>query len=183
VLPVFPDNAKPWSDMPEYYGTDQRLPDGTPTILYASGNFLVRASCFQEMLPAPFDPVISKTGADDMVFFRHLDQRGYKMHWAADACVDETVADSRLSLDWLKRRHIRTGNTNVIVQRMFEPGLVAECIRLIKTGGLLVLSSAYWLTMSWRPEHRIRSTLLVHKAMGKVMGHTGFLKDYLDHGG
>ena len=183
VLSVFPDDAKPWSDMPQYYGADQQLPDGTKTVFYASGNFMARTCCYQDLLTEPFDTAIAKTGADDMVFFRRLDQLGYTMHWAANAIVDETVAEGRMSLDWLKRRHIRIGNTNVIVQRMFEPGWVSESVRLVKTSGLFFLSGIYWLTMFWHPQHRIHATLLFYKACGKIMGHTGFIKDYLDHGG
>jgi len=183
VLPVFPDNARPWSDMPQYYGADQRLADGAQTILNASGNFLVTARCIQEMLPEPFDPVTIKSCSSDALFFLKLDKCNFKMHWAARALVYETVDDSRLNFEWLKRRSFRIGNTNVKIQRLFESGLVAECLRLAKTGGLFTLSCAYFLSMFWHPEHRIHSTLLIHKALGKMVGHAGILRPYSEHGG
>ncbi len=183
VLPVFVDTSNTWSNLSQYYGTDQQLPDGTQTVLYSSGNFLLKASCLQPMLPKPFDTVMTKSGADDMVFFRHLDKRGYTMHWAAKAFVKETVAPHRTNISWLKRRHVRIGNTNVLVQKMFDTGFFATYSRLLKTTGLLCLSSLYWLIMFWHHEHRIHSSLLVHKAIGKVIGHTGRLHDYGEHGG
>jgi len=183
VLPVFPNNAMPWSNLPQYFGTDQRLTDGAQTILFASGNFLVRASCIQEMMPEPFDPVSVRGSSGDQLFFRNLDKLGYKMHWAAEALVYETVAYDRLNIDWLKRRQFRAGNNNVQIQRLFETSLSAECVRLIKTGGLFALSCAYFSILFWHPKHRIHSTLLFHKALGKAAGHVGIQKKYSDHGG
>ena len=61
--------------------------------------------------------------------------------------------------------------------------VVAFIIRLTKTIGLLMISGFYFAVSFWHLKHRINSILLLYKGMGKVVGHTGSLKVYADHGG
>ena len=183
VIPVFPDSSEPWSHLSDYYGTDQRRADGARCLLYASGNFLARSECFQSLMPTPFDPSITKTGADDMVFFRTLEQHGYQMNWSTSGMVYESVAPNRMSLEWLQQRHIRLGNTNVIIQRMFAPGLIHEAVRLAKTAGLLIIGLGFYIVALPHRILRLRASLLLYKSLGKIIGHLGRQLEYHGHGG
>lgn len=182
VLPVFPANAAPWSKLPDYYGADQRRADGERCLLYSAANFLAHAQCFQALMPTPFDPRFAHTG-EDIVFFRRLAPCGYRMHWSTYGIVYETVAPNRLSLAWLQRRYIRTGHTNVIVQRLFSPGLFPEAVRLVKTSGLLTIGAGFYLLALPHRLLRIRASLLLCKAWGKILGHLGYQQEYREHGG
>ncbi len=173
VLPAFPPNSLPWSNLADYYGSDQKLSDAEKCVLYATGNFLARAACFRSLMPAPFDPAFAISGGEDLVFFSRLAVRGYKMNWSAHGIVHEEVATSRMSLTWLRHRQVRRGNLNVIVQRMFEPGTAREMLRLSKTGGLLIIALLYYLVAIPHQPSRIRASLLLHKGFGKILGHLG----------
>lgn len=173
VLPLFPANARPFSQLADYYGADLRVADGAACVLHASGNFMVRASRIEELLPEPFDTAFALSGGEDMVFFRRLADRGCTMRWAASAIVHEPVAAERLRLAWLLRRQLRRGSLNVLVQRMFRPGPLQELIRLAKTAGL-VAAGLGWGAVAWpHPIARLRALMLVGKALGKIQGHFG----------
>lgn len=173
--PVLPEFSRPppdWMRQSGLYGTEQR-PDRSEGDFYAAGNFMAKAECFQALMPEPFDPAFALSGGEDMVFFRRLDQRGYRMIWSAAAEVYEIVPENRMSLEWLKQRQLRRGNLNVIVQRLFAPGLGAELIRLAKTAGLLAIGSAMLLASLPSREGRKRALLMLYVALGKIKGHLG----------
>lgn len=181
-VPVLPPDTSLCAGLTQYYGCDQRLSDGASCVLYSSGNFLARSNCFKALMPTPFDPTFT-SGAEDVVFFRRLAERGYRMHWSATGMVYEEVPPDRASIGWLKRRQVRTGNANVIVQRMFAPGLDHEAVRLAKTAGLLTVSATFYAVSFPHRLSRVRASLLLSKAKGKVMGHLGCQLKYTEHGG
>jgi hypothetical protein len=111
---------------------------------------------------------------EDLVFFRRLAVRGYRMNWSVHGIVHEEVSESRMNLKWLKQRQVRLGNTNVIVQRMFAPGAVHEAIRLVKTAGLLTVSVTSYVFAFPQSLYRLRASLLLCKALGKLMAHFGY---------
>jgi glycosyltransferase involved in cell wall biosynthesis len=173
VLPRFPAGGEHWQQFADYFAVDQGRPDGASCVLYAAGNFLARAECFQMLMPTPFDPAFAHTGGEDLLFFRRLAANGRSMHWARTAVVHEAVSPERLDLGWLKRRQMRRGNLNVRIQRIFEPGPLRECVRLAKTAGLLVMGAAFYVAVFPHRSRRVRAQLLVRKALGKAMGHLG----------
>lgn len=173
VIPRFPPAAGIWPALADVYTVNLRRPDGAPCTLYAAGNFIARADCFRALGPAPFDPGFARTGGEDLVFFCRLARLGFRMHWSAAAEVYETVTADRMSLTWLTRRQRRRGSLNVVVQRMFAPGPIAEAMRLTKTAGLLSLALGYRILAAPFPVRRLRAILLLHKALGKVAGHLG----------
>lgn len=164
---------EPWLSRVDLYGVDQGLPDGAPCVLYASGNFLARSACFRALMPAPFDPRFAQSGGEDLAFFHRLARDGYRMAWAANAVVYETVPDARLSLAWLCRRQLRIGAVNVAVQRMVDPGARHEMVRLARTAALVVLSVVRLALALPLRTGRIRAMLLCARACGKLIGHAG----------
>ncbi|HEX6114137.1 MAG TPA: glycosyltransferase [Geminicoccaceae bacterium] len=174
VVPVFPDDQPAWRSLAALYGAHRpRHGSLEDCHLEAAGNFLARACCFQDLMPTPFDERFALSGGEDLVLFRRLAGRGYRMCWAPDAVVYEPVADERLSIDWLRRRQIQKGTLNVLVQRHFAPGWRAEAVRLAKTGSLLVLGGALYGAGVWHAPIRLRGSLMLWKARGKLAGHVG----------
>ena len=171
VLPVFAAASSSWEPLAEYFGAQLNLADGARFVPFAGGNMLVRAAAFRDLAPTPFDPRFATTGGEDLVFFRILDRRGCRMHWAAKAVVYEEVPAERMSLRWLRQRQFRAGSLNVTVQRMFAPGLMAEILRLAKTAGVIVLSAAYLVAALPLRTARARALLMLSRGLGKLMGH------------
>ncbi len=173
--PVLPEFSRPppeWMRREGLFGTAQQ-PDRSEGVFHAAGNFMARPECFQALLPTPFDPAFALSGGEDMVFFRQLAVRGYRMVWAAEAKVFEIVPESRMSFEWLKRRQFRHGNLNVIVQRMFAPGLGPELIRLAKTAALLAIGGGWFVASLPFAEGRRRALLMLCVAFGKIKAHVG----------
>ncbi len=174
VAPVFAGNKLPWMDAAaDCYGYDQPLPDGARCELHGSGNFLGRAECFASLMPEVFRLEFANTGGEDFEFFRRLAAKGYTMYWATGAVAYEWVPESRMTLDWVRRRMQIKGNIQVRLFRLHSPGLLAECHRLLKTCALLLIGGGYYLVgMVHRPS-RTRGRLMLWRAMGKIEAHMG----------
>lgn len=141
VVPVFPENAMEWEHLRAHYGAEPDLADGTACELYAGGNFLARSRCFEAFMPAPFDPAFNTLGGEDLYFFKRLSQRGLAMAWAARATAFEDVPASRMTHEWLLRRHRRRGQVNIMVQRKIDPSPASEAVRAAKTASVFVRAS------------------------------------------
>ena len=185
VKPVFPaDTPPPWFKVSaQYYGAERELEDGNFCVLYASGNFLGRAECFRILGAESFSPYFSVAGGEDLAFFQEMEKRGYKMAWSKNAVVYETVPESRMSISWLKERVIRQSNLNVLVQRKNQQGILQSSVRFMKTAVLLVVGSIAYIALLPHRILRIKSAMLIWKALGRIRGHLGYQRVYSGHGG
>lgn len=175
VLPYFARAGTSCACYRSYYGLDQGLPDGAPCTLYGAGNVLVRTSCFDGLMPEPFEPVLALSGGEDLVFFQRLARRGFRMHWAANAVVHEFVPSERMTMRWLRNRQRRRGCLNVVAQRLIEPGAVSESVRAAKTAGTFLHAGIAALGGMASPHLRDRARLLFSYAEGRLLGHCGQL--------
>ncbi|MEM7701068.1 MAG: glycosyltransferase family 2 protein [Pseudomonadota bacterium] len=64
---------------------------------------------------------LGKTGGEDTIFFHELVRAGGRMAYRADAIVREPVTPGRASMDWVKTRMFRAGQTHGLVMREFDP--------------------------------------------------------------
>lgn len=179
VLPEFAQIPPSWMRREGLFGTAQQA-DRSKGVFYASGNFMAKRACFEQLMPAPFDKDFALSGGEDLVFFRNLATHGYRMIWAADAIVHEIVPPDRMTVAWLLQRQVRRGNLNVIVQRRFEPGIINEAVRLAKTAGLLIIGGGWYLATLPFPAARMRPKLLLYVALGKIRAHLGLR--YFEYG-
>ena len=124
-------------------------------------------------MPEPFDPAFAFSGGEDLVFFKRLAKKGFRMHWSTRAVVREEVPRERMTLQWLKDRQRRRGCLNVTAQRVVEPGPYREGIRLLKTLGSFVSAGVTALAGTMAPECRARAPLLFNYASGRLLGHRG----------
>ena len=175
VVPYFAHSGTHGANFRSYYGLDQRLPDGARCILYGAGNVMMRPSCFAALMPEPFDPKFALSGGEDLVFFRRLAHMGFRMHWSTQAVVHEYVPPARMTMQWLTDRQRRRGCINIAAQRLFEPGLYGETIRLLKTLGAFASAGATAIAGTVAPELRRRAPLLFNYARGRLIGHRGHL--------
>ncbi len=175
VLPELPASRASWIDavVDECYGADQKLPDGAPCKLWASGNFLGRAACFAALMPEVFRAEFGLSGGEDFEFFWRLGAMGYTMRWAANAVAHEAVPESRMTIDWVRRRMVVKGNAQVRIFRLHAPSRMAEAVRLAKTGALFATGFGQYLLGLARPDIRMRGQLRLWRALGKLQAHVG----------
>lgn len=173
---VFPETADAALRNNPYYGADLNLPDGSACQLEAAGNFLIRATLVKSLGPDYFHPAFAESGGEDLAFFTRLAALGARMHWAAGACVNETVPANRLSEHWMQERVITIANSRVRVMQMLQPGMGATLLRLAKTGALAAQTGLTGLVGLVHAPWRERARLLRWKLQGKVSAHLGHIR-------
>lgn len=171
TISVFPENTPAAQQRNEYYGADLGVPDGAVCQLEAAGNFLIRASTLIEMGPEFFHPAFAKSGGEDLAFFMKMKQHGAKMHWAANAKMNEAVPSDRLSPEWLKKRVIVIANSRVRVMRMLQPGLPATLVRCAKTCALFTQAMILTVAGVMSPTLAEKACILRWKFWGKFTAH------------
>lgn len=106
-----------------------------------------------------FDPALSLTGGEDIVFFDGLLQRGETLANAQEAWLTERVPPMRAETAWLKRRWRREGATDALLfhRRRGAPGsrwrAVAQALPRLAVGGGLTLIA--WLSGGGRMSARV----------------------------
>jgi len=82
---------------------------------------------------------LGRTGGEDTIFFHELVRAGGRMAYRPDAIVREPVTPARASMDWVKTRMVRAGQTHGLVTREFAPSAYRT---LLFTAGAKALFSA-----------------------------------------
>jgi succinoglycan biosynthesis protein ExoM len=116
VEATYGDTLAPWVARCDFHST--RL-EGTPNTAYA-GNALLNLDFIQKH-DLRFDLALGKTGGEDTIFFRELSERSGRIVYAPDALVYEPVPEGRATMDWIKLRKFRAGQTHGLVTRTFDP--------------------------------------------------------------
>jgi cellulose synthase/poly-beta-1,6-N-acetylglucosamine synthase-like glycosyltransferase len=62
-----------------------------------------------------FDETLNSIGGEDVVFFRALRNRGFRVKCAPYALAYESIPRGRASLKWMMRRWLRSGATNTLL--------------------------------------------------------------------
>jgi succinoglycan biosynthesis protein ExoM len=133
VVPVFPDGAPDWIVQGRYFGWHHDLNSAHtpgqrvyPELDEArTNNVMVRCAAVRE-LGLRFDPRLTLTGGEDIVFFRAIESAGYRIVYAADACAREMIPLERTTLRYLWRQWYRVGaNTRFKrpIRRKSKPNL------------------------------------------------------------
>lgn len=100
-----------------------------------------KARCFPT--DAPFDPRFNARGGEDVWLIRSLRMQGRRLLWNREAVVEELVPESRMTLDFAKRRKFSQGQMRCILmygeggaRGLFRAGLwmTAGAVQLIAFG-------------------------------------------------
>jgi succinoglycan biosynthesis protein ExoM len=174
VLPVF--------DVPDHWlaksGLYQpiRYPTGPVSVIYGTGNVLIRRSTLEQYLDEPFLHDFTFTGGGDEEFFWRCRRDGRSFAWADDARVFETTPQSRTTVGYLLRRRFRSGTGATRVERKFAGDLVGTVRRWCKALGL-ICSGALFLPFAAFAGRRaiMRSLTLAARGTGRIAAEFGIL--------
>lgn len=86
------------------------FPTGTPMPAAATNNLLLDLTVVRD-LGLRFDPRFSVTGGSDTMFTRQLVRAGQRIVWCQEAAATEWVPVSRLTMQWVWTRSMRSGMT------------------------------------------------------------------------
>jgi GT2 family glycosyltransferase len=113
---------------------------GPVSMIYGSGNCLMRRRVFARLGAKAFDARFNFLGGGDMDFFTRCRLAGFTSYWAAEATITETVPAERARLAWVLKRGLRIGAINRAVDRKNAPGLSGSLRILAKDLAILPLS-------------------------------------------
>lgn len=118
VLPIFDASAPQWIKDCDFYGSPTRRPGDEERHAYvdlqeigggATNNVLVRCAAVRQ-LNLRFDPERGLTGGSDSLFFRLMRLAGYRIVFASNSKVCETVPAQRATWRYLLSSEYRAGN-------------------------------------------------------------------------
>jgi glycosyltransferase involved in cell wall biosynthesis len=174
VLPVFdaPDHwlAKSGLYEPIRYDT------GPVSVIYGTGNMLIRRSTLEQYLDEPFLHDFAFTGGGDEEFFWRCRKDGRRFAWSDEARVFETTPQSRTTVGYLLRRRFRSGTGATRVERKFAGDIVGTARRWCKALGL-ICSGALFLPIAAFGGRRtiMRSLTLAARGTGRIAAEFGIL--------
>lgn len=114
VEPRFESAVPDWVVKGAFFGRAV-CPSGRRRDRSATNNVVFRAEILKGMR-AWFEEGMALTGGTDIHFFRRVHRAGYRIVWADDAVVTETVPNSRLSAGWIWRRAFRYGASTTRIE-------------------------------------------------------------------
>jgi succinoglycan biosynthesis protein ExoM len=120
VIRTLPTNAPRWAAKCFHM---QRRKTGELLQFGGAGNVMVSRSVIASEV-VQFDPGFGLTGGEDTEFFYRLFRSGRSLVWCDEAIVTESVPDTRLTLQWVRRRGFRGGQTykRIFVDRISRIG-------------------------------------------------------------
>lgn len=162
ILPVYDAGAPRWIVAGHFF--DQpRYATGTAVGVHIArgGNVIIRRACLPQV-PEPFSVRYGKTGGEDSLFFRELEERGCRIVWDDEAVIHETVPADRATVQWLLKRQYRIGQTFIRTQgegkapwqrRLMYGRLGVRAFVFMLVSALMVVISlplcSRTLTLSW----------------------------------
>ncbi len=173
VLPVF-DAPDHWLAKSGLY-TPYRYKTGPVSMIYGTGNMLIRRATLEQYLDEPFLHDYAFTGGSDEEFFFRCRRDGRTFAWADEALVFETTPRSRTTVGYLLRRMFRKGTGASRVERKFAGSAIGTMRRWCKGLGLLGSGTLFLpiAALGGRPAI-MRSLILAARGSGRIAAEFGF---------
>ncbi|MEH6454247.1 MAG: glycosyltransferase family A protein [Psychromonas sp.] len=124
---LFPNDTKSFYRLAKIY-RERNLKDNA-SIKWAATNNILMSVATLEKLNLKFNESLIHGGEDKELFLR-VSALGGKIHWRANAIVQESIVESRLSIKWALRRTFRMGATGYLIESCTRstPEVLAICI-------------------------------------------------------
>jgi len=146
VIAEFPPDTPRWITTGDFF-SQLRYTTGTCLPYCFTNNVIFRTRILRE-LDLCFDHRFALMGGEDRDFFQRIGLAGYRIIWADDACVHETVPESRARARWLLQRSYRLGNTLSVVDIANIDSLKTR-LRLVTRACWCVVRGAFFLPLTW----------------------------------
>lgn len=148
VVASYASDAPRWMPQADLHSTPPPIRNGEIVGGYTC-NVLMRRDAVGVLR---FDPAYGRSGGEDTTFFAQLQRSGVTMVYAGDAVVDEPIPPSRSSLEWLKTRAYRAGQTwGLLELRNGKSKAVLIGMSLAKMAFCLAVAGlTLWSPARWR---------------------------------
>ena len=173
VLPRFESTPPQWM-IDGHFFHRKRFATGTTVPCTGAGNVLISSRVLHALSPIWFEPRYTLCGGEDTHFFRRCAELGFRITWADDAVVYESVPRARLSPNYLVNRARNGGNHWTRVDLELHPSLghlgarfAAGIFRVLQGSALAVVAPAL------SPAHQLRGKLLMAEGTGNLHAFLG----------
>ena len=167
VLPCFAEPPPAWARQGGFFDQNRHA-TGTRRPYVYTNNVLFRARILREM-NLRFDERWALMGCEDLHFFQQIGLAGYKIVWADEAIVADSIPASRVTVRWVLQRGYRYGNSASCVDLDLRPGLMTR-LRLLAIGSYRIFKGLFFLPLTWPFGRHLSIMYLRHICVG-----TGFL--------
>jgi hypothetical protein len=151
---------------------------GPVPALFSSGNLLISRAVLDAMERPFLDLRFNFMGGGDADFLSRAAQRGFRLGWAAEAIVRETVPARRLEWDWIRARSLRNGVISTLVEKRKRAGTpLAGAKVFAKSLALLVASPLRGAVRLIRTGSLATGLYPVYVAAGRVMAEFGYANE------
>lgn len=173
VLPLF--HAPPPAWLPLYRFATAVPASGGFTEEGYTGNTIISMAAI-EAAGLRFDERFNDSGGEDTMFFAELRRRGFRIAWAEDARVYETIPAQRMRAVWLLRRWYRTGTVEArlcpLPPRRARLVNLGKGLARIAAGAIRSAGALVYLARR-RPDRFIDSFFTLCRGIGYVNGALG----------
>ncbi|MEO0812699.1 MAG: glycosyltransferase family 2 protein [Myxococcota bacterium] len=175
VIPSFSGRVPDWAIRGGFFERP-RMPTGTVREAVFTGNLLLSRSVVRALEPL-FDERMALTGGSDAHLAKRMSLAGFKMVWCDEAVCEETVPESRVSVEWLLKRSFRVGATRAYIEHDLGMGRDRAWVAVRGVTNLLrgsVLLPAYALRGTPGVLHGLRRLAI---GAGLLSGSFGVMYD------
>ena len=165
-------------DVPEWvvkggFFIPSRWETGTEVSVLWTNNVLVRASILRQMDPV-FDNRFALIGGEDSYLFLSLHKAGYKLIWADNAIVHDSIPASRTNLKWILLRGYRTWGSYSYYEKEMNPSMITQIMRVVKGLALVAIGFLRSLPALFMGKAALVKALLsISRGMGTLGGLLG----------
>jgi len=171
VLTDFAPDVPRWVTSGKFFDR-ATFPTGHSMDKCSTNNVLIRREVFS-VVPS-FNEDLELTGADDTHFFMRVQRAGYKIVWARDAVVYESISKTRANFGWLLRRGYRLGNSWSLCELSLDRTFNTRIIRTLKGFGWIAKGLALGIASPFQGRTAIVWALrTICYGAGQLSGLTG----------
>jgi GT2 family glycosyltransferase len=176
-VPVFADGSQDRYTAHPVFALPYEITGPVPA-LFSSGNLLISRAVLDAMERPFLDLRFNFMGGGDADFLSRAAQRGFRLGWAAEAIVRETVPARRLEWDWIRARSLRNGVISTLVEKRKRAGTpLAGAKVFAKSLALLAASPMRGAVRLIRTGSLATGLYPVYVAAGRVMAEFGYANE------
>lgn len=168
-----PEDAPQWlRTQPFLHVTAFQAETGHQMAMAFTNNSMISADLLRKNPDLRFDADFGRIGGEDMVFYREVARRGFKIIFSRDAEVFENEEEGRLTLSYQLRRHFWIGNSSVLTSLQSGASKRRMAIHGVATLARAIRRPIARLAQG-KSAQFIYGVALICEAAGKIAGVTG----------
>ncbi len=141
VIPFYEESVPEWIVKGNFFRRPEEKTGSEPNS-HRTTNCMIKSEVLRQ-IDGPFDPGFGLTGGEDSNLFKKLVARGAKFVFCNEGIVHDFIPQERSNLNWLMKRHYRSGITNTQVRMQISKNKFFRGLYFILRYTVLLLISVF----------------------------------------